>query len=125
VNYGSLLESEIAALRAEIETDPILSKQFNPRWLAIKLLENDEDLRARLEGAGYHALIESTQQAIDRIAAQTDEDAETLITDRRYQFIGEALRGAVQRPAAGTETLSDRVDRIITHPVWACRSFCC
>lgn len=118
VDYGQPLESEIAALQAQIAADPILSRQFRPRWLAIKLLENDEDLHARLSGAGYHDLIAATHAAMERIAAQTGEDAETLITDRRYQVIADWLRGAVQRPRAGVETRSDRADRIVTHPIW-------
>jgi ferrous iron transport protein B len=118
VDYGEPLEREIAALQAQIATDPILSRQFRPRWLAIKLLENDEDLHARLEGAGYHELLAAVQAAMERIAAQTGEDAETLITDRRYQVIAEWLRGAVQRPRSNAETRSDRADHIVTHPLW-------
>lgn len=118
VDYGQPLEGEIAALQAQIETDPILSRQFRPRWLAIKLLENDEDLRARLLGAGYDALIEAVGAAMARIAAQTGEDAETLITDRRYHMIAGLLGGVVTRPDSGGETRSDRADRIITHPIW-------
>jgi len=118
VDYGQPLEAEIAALQAQIAADPILSRQFRPRWLATKLLENDEDLHARLEGAGYHPLIEAAHAAMERIAAQTGEDAETLITDRRYQMIAKWLRGAVQRPRSGVETRSDRADRVVTHPIW-------
>ena len=77
VDYGQPLEGEIVALQAQIEADPILSHQFRPRWLAIKLLENDEDLHARLSGAGYHALIEATGAAMERIAAQTGEPGAT------------------------------------------------
>jgi ferrous iron transport protein B len=118
VDYGDLIEGEIAILRGKIESDPILSRQFKAGWLAIKLLENDEDLRARLESAGYHALLEAADEAMARILARTGEDSETLITDRRYRFIGEVLDGAVQRTSDGAETRSDRVDRIVTHPVW-------
>ena len=118
VDYGQPLEAEIAALQAQIEADPILSRQFRPRWLAIKLLENDEDLHARLEGAGYLTLIAAAHAAMERIATQTGEDAETLITDRRYQVIAEWLRGAVARPRSGVETRSDRADRIVAHPIW-------
>ncbi|MBN1563170.1 MAG: ferrous iron transport protein B, partial [Anaerolineae bacterium] len=118
INYGATLETEIAALQTEIANDPILSNQFSPRWLAIKLLESDEDLHARLEGAGYHDLIVATEAAMDRIADATDEDSETLITDRRYQFITTLLHGAVIRKEQGHATRTDQADQIITHPVW-------
>ncbi len=118
VDYGESLESEMAALQAIIENDPILTRQFNARWLAIKLLENDEDLRARLSGAGYHDLLAHADAAVERIDQLTGEDAETLITDRRYQAISALLEGIVERPSEAVETRSDRADRIITHPIW-------
>ncbi len=118
IDYGAEVEREIAALQTRIAADPILSRQFRPRWLAIKLLENDEDLRARLEGAGYHDLIVAADQAAARIAEQTGEDAETLITDRRYGFIADVLRGVVKRPQGNGETLSDKIDRAAAHPFW-------
>lgn len=118
VDYGHLLEQEIAALHKIIAADPSLSQQFKPRWLAVKLLETDEDLRARLDSAGYHDLLGAADCAADRIFEQADEDAETLITDRRYRFIGDVLHGAVARPSHGAETRSDQVDRVVTHPIW-------
>jgi ferrous iron transport protein B len=118
IDYRALLEGEIAALQAIIGADPILSHQFDSRWLAIKLLENNEDLHARLGGAGYHDLIEATQAAMDRIVDATDEDSETLITDQRYQFITALLRGTVVREEQGRVTRTDQADQIITHPVW-------
>lgn len=118
IQYGPDLEAEIAALEREIAQDETLCRTYRPHWLAIKLLENDEDLYSRLAEAGYHLLLANVTQANERIAAQTGEDAETLITDRRYHFIGDLLRGAVFRPADALETRSDKADRIITHPIW-------
>lgn len=118
VDYGAVLEAEIAALQAQVAADAVLAYQFRPRWLAIKLLEHDEDLRARLDGAGYQALIGEADAAMARISAQTGDDAETLITDRRYQFIAQVLDGAVTRAYPHLETMSDRVDSIAAHPVW-------
>ncbi len=118
MEYGPVIEAEIALLQAQVTADPILTYQFRPRWLAIKLLEHDDDLRARLEGAGYHALIAAADASVARIAEQTGDDAETLITDYRYQFIARILNGAVTRAHQGHDTFSDRVDRVIAHPVW-------
>ncbi len=52
------------------------------------------------------------------ITAQTDDDAETLITDVRYQFIARTLKGAVTRTHDTLDTVSDRVDRVVAHPIW-------
>ncbi len=122
IDYGPVLEQAIGALCARVASDPVLSHQFQPRWLAIKLLENDEDLHARLSDAGYSDLVTAASAAGEQIALQTEDDAETLITDRRYQFIADLLRGVVLRPPS-VETGSDRADRILTHPIFGMAIF--
>jgi small GTP-binding protein len=48
--YGSELEEHINELEALISHDEELSHQFPPRWLAIKLLEEDEEVLQRIGG---------------------------------------------------------------------------
>ncbi|MFN8447081.1 MAG: ferrous iron transport protein B [Anaerolineae bacterium] len=117
-DYGETLEAEIGRLQASIEADPILMKQYPPRWLTIKLLEADPDISAQLERAGRPALVATAREAIDRITTALGDDPETLITDRRYQLISDVVGSAVTRPKNVLETASDRADRIITHRIW-------
>ncbi len=46
--YGSELEEHISKLEAIISRDEKLSHQFPPRWLAIKLLEEDKEVLQKL-----------------------------------------------------------------------------
>ncbi len=48
--YGSELEEHITELEALISGDEELSRQFPPRWLAIKLLEEDKEVLQKIEG---------------------------------------------------------------------------
>lgn len=116
LDYGEVLEAEIATLQAQIETDPELGARYNPRWLAIKLLENDETVLSVLER--HAALLANARAAIDRVTDALDEDPETLITDLRYQFIVDVVADAVTRPKQPVITRSEQVDQIITHRVW-------
>ncbi|MFC1992987.1 FeoB small GTPase domain-containing protein [Chloroflexota bacterium] len=50
VYYGSELEEHIAELSAIIAQDDQLSSKFSPRWLAIKLLEEDGEVLQKIEG---------------------------------------------------------------------------
>ncbi len=86
-----------------------------PRWLALKLLEGEDDILARLDDADRAALMAARQQHADRIMVACDEDPETLIVDRRYSFIGELVRQAVTRPAREPITTSERLDQVLTH----------
>ena len=54
-----------------------------------------------------------------QVQGTTGEDADTLIADRRYRFIADLVSEAVTRPASASDTTSDRIDRVATHP-WLC-----
>lgn len=115
-NYGETLENEIAALQTIIEREPDLTRLYPTRWLAIKLLENDPHINEQV--APYSAVLCAAQEAIARLTEMLGDDPETILTDRRYGFIGDTVSQAVTRSARGTETTSDRADRIITHRIW-------
>ena len=116
--YGEALESAIAGLQDEIEKETALTDVYPSRWLAVKLLENDEDISTRLQANGQGALVARAQQIADQITATVGDDPETLITDYRYQYIGQVVGSAVTRPSTQIETASDRADKIITHRLW-------
>lgn len=116
IQFEACVEREIAGLLPVIQTDAALCEQYPCRWLAIKLLEEDESLLEKL--AGNTALIQAAQEAAERIRAETGEDPDTLIVDGRYRFIGEITRGTVTRPAVDTATFSDTLDRVLAHRFW-------
>lgn len=88
-------------------------------WASIKLLEGDSIVEKAL------ALDNKTKEALDRIIARYEAssvlgDRETLVADSRYRFIEKAVKASVKK-AEGSRTLStsDRIDKILTHKIWA------
>lgn len=118
LQYGEPVEAEIARLIEQINTVPALMARYNPRWLAVKLLEADEALNGALVAQGHAALVTQADAAIGRVTEAHGEDPETLITDQRYRFIDQVIRAAVKRSSTISETRSDRVDRLLTHRTW-------
>ncbi len=116
LNYGEVLEREIRDLAAQIEAQPPVNNVYPARWLAIKLLESDPDILAQV--AGNQALLDATAAGVARVTAELGDDPETMLTDRRYGFIGEITSRAVTRSAQTMETASDRADQIVTHRIW-------
>jgi Fe2+ transport system protein B len=53
VNYGKSLEKRIALLTEAISKDRNLMEKYSPRWLAIKLLEQDEEVLKKVETSSY------------------------------------------------------------------------
>lgn len=118
ITYDAALEREIAALETAVQQIPALTETYHARWLAIKLLEGDQDMTERVQNAGHTALIDMAQAASERIESATGDDAETLITDGRYSFIGGVVSGALTRPKNALETRSDKIDRVLTHRLY-------
>jgi ferrous iron transport protein B len=110
VNYGPVVEREIASLGAVLAAAG--AGQEALRWLAIKLLENDPDLIARYT---HPPVVEALAQSRARIERETGEEASSLIAGARYAFIAAACQDTVQAPAAARRTMSDRIDAVATH----------
>lgn len=116
--YDGILGAEMAALTAQIEENPDLTARYHPAWLATKLLEEDEAILEVMEARGETSLLQATAAAQARIEEATEDDAETLIADQRYSFIGDLVESVLERPSESILTTSDKIDEIVTHRIW-------
>ena len=88
------------------------------RWYAIKLFERDEVVQQEL--ALDEALLKHLEKHIADCEWENDDDAEGIIADQRYTYIEKVINRAVQKKAPKHAlTLSDKIDRIVTHRVLA------
>ena len=82
-------------------------------WVALKLLEGDEEIRAVVEDRAP----ENVRQEI-RAILYKHEDAVLDVAGARYAWIGRMVRAAVVRPKVGQVGLTSRLDAVLTHPFW-------
>lgn len=88
------------------------------RWFAIKLFERDEMVRKEL-GLSEEMLSHLEQHIVD-CEKELDDDSESIIADQRYRYIGAAVEKAVNRKRAKfSMSLSDKIDSIVTHRIFA------
>lgn len=83
------------------------------RWYAVKLFERDEKVLETLQPDA-----ETLRRMENEIcAAETalEDDAASIVTNARYSYISEVLRSCYQKKAAGTLTVSDKIDRVVTN----------
>jgi ferrous iron transport protein B len=118
--YDALLQAEIGTLKTKIAAHEALTAVYHPHWLAVKLLEEDAAALAAVQSGpnGTSDLAVAARQAQERILLATGEDAETLIVDQRYNFIGKVVGAAVERPSQAVRTFSDKIDAVVTHHIW-------
>jgi ferrous iron transport protein B len=118
VDYGREVENEISELQELIETHASLTERYAPRWLAIKLLEEDRDVIAKVEQLGDTAdVLEAANRSIAHLRQVYGDDVDTVIADRRYGWINGLVREVVRRTGAERKTLSDKIDKIVTNRV--------
>lgn len=83
------------------------------RWYAVKVFERDEKVLARLK------LSTDTLKKVERLISDTekklDDDAESIITNERYNYITDLIKGAYKRAGVGKLSTSDKIDRIVTN----------
>ncbi len=88
------------------------------RWFAIKLFERDE--RVRTELGLSDDLLAHIETHIQDCEAEMDDDAESIIADQRYTYIGAAVAKAVRKKAPKhSASFSDKVDSIVTNRILA------
>ncbi len=81
-------------------------------WVAMKLLEGDREITRMM---AEHLPAERWAQVEAILRAH--EDAVLAVAGGRYDWIGRMIRAAVVQPRAGRVTLTERLDRVATHPL--------
>jgi ferrous iron transport protein B len=118
VDYGREVENEISKLQSLIEAHTSLTARYSSRWLAIKLLEEDGDVIAKVEQtSGAKNVLDEANRSIAHLREVYGDDVDTVVADRRYGWINGLVKEVVQRTAVDRRTLSDKVDKIVTNRV--------
>jgi len=116
LDYGGKLERQIASLMAAFEEIQFDTGRYPKRWLAIKLLEADPDILARVQAMpNGEQVIARAQQGAEHIKSMLGDEVDLITADHRYGFINGVVRQSLQRPLIDRITLTDRIDNIVTH----------
>ena len=114
IKYGNEIEDRIKRLEETLKGVRI---KYPPRWVAIKLLEADEEVTREVKKVmpGVLALAENLAKEIEEIHGHP---CPTVITSERYEVAGR-IAGEVQRVLPPIKPiLSDRLDYLATHKVY-------
>ncbi len=132
INYGNIIEEQIAPLSAEMHKADDLPQQFPVRYWALKLLENDQEalrnLSNCLEVEKWKAMAE---EGAKKIETQTGSDVllkpqrhlgighgvdvETAISGAKYGFINGALQETFKPGNKDTLKKTHRIDRLVAN----------
>lgn len=116
IDYGREVEEEIVRLQQAIDRSLAISEHYDSRWLAIKLLEQDSDLHAKLEKLpGGAEVLKLAAGSIAHLHDIYNDDVDTIIADRRYGWIHGLVKESMRKTGGDRMLLSDRIDQVVTH----------
>lgn len=115
IDYGCQLEKSISNIIQLLEP-LVIPANIPPRWLALKLLENDAALFTlqNLPLIPENIMCE-IQKLRTTLTGELAEDISLYITGKKYEFINYILQAAIETTHCHKPTLSDKIDKILTH----------
>ncbi len=93
----------------EVKSQGGRQSTVSPLWLAMRLLEDDQQVRQLVPAEILQQV--SEQQAL--IRKESGEDADILLADSRYRYINQLLQQCVSRSAQVQSTWTARIDNIV------------
>lgn len=113
--YDKTVMSALSKIESELQMQ---TDDSMVRWYSVKVFERDERIDEFLK------LTEEKKAKIEPIIKKVeetlDDDAESIITSQRYDYIGTIVQHAVKKKGSKHElSVSDKIDKIVTNRILA------
>lgn len=119
VNMRPEIEQSVDRLKDIIKHDPAVPDHFSPRYLAIKLLENDPEAERMVRPSAQNAeLLRIRDEERLRIAEALGEDAVSCIAAEKYGFINGALAETMEGNVHREEKSTKIIDAFVTNKLF-------
>jgi ferrous iron transport protein B len=118
VRYSKDIEKAISELRSALEEKTGPDFPYNPRWTAVKLLEDDTIIRQRLEkllGDDSQNVLEMARRLRGRLYEIFNEEPEIVLTDERYGFIAGIIKEIMTTSSRRRVDISRNIDLVLTN----------
>ena len=113
--FTGSVEHALAHIEEQIENKV---KEENIRYYAIKLFERDEDTIKKLNMT--KADLDHIEGHIADCEKEMDDESDSIITNQRYEYIANLMTHVLDKKTKiGDLTFSDKVDKILTHRIFA------
>lgn len=115
LNYGEELNKTLEEIIQSIQKLNI-SQKYNERFLAIKLLEKDNEIIQNIRDIkNIKQLIEFAKEKRLHLEHIFGEDIDTILADARYGFIAGMVKEGVKEEKLNKLTLSEKIDKVVTN----------
>ena len=108
--FSGAVEHALAHIEEAVLHDQPEEKQ---RWYAIKIFERDDKVLEQLKIP--EATLAHIEQDIRAAEKELDDDAESIITNERYLYIAELMKGCQKKKGGTKVSSSDKIDKVVTN----------
>ncbi len=118
VRYSKDIEEAIAELQQYLEKQCARKLPYNPRWTAIKLLEDDNVVKKRaaaVAGERSADIFEQVERLRRRLMDRYAEEPEIVMTDERYGFIAGIIKEVQVQSTRRRADVSRNIDLVLTN----------
>ncbi|WP_297520042.1 ferrous iron transport protein B [Thermococcus sp.] len=116
-HYDPEVEREIEHISRVLEGTKLASK-YPLRWLAIKLLQRDEEVIKLVERYLGKEGLESVMTHINEVEERYGKAMDLVIAGQKYEFIDGLTHEFMSYGQAAGDVLADQLDRLLIHPVY-------
>ena len=113
LTYSDCVERSLEFIKDEL---PGLPQKYR-RWYEIKLFERDPKILEELKVP--EASVEKINAQIAAAEKELEDDAESIITNERYEYIGSIIKDIYTKKSKPKLTTSEKIDKVITNRILA------
>ena len=107
ITYGENIDRDVSLLEEELAGYKF---DYSTKWMAIKILEGDQDILEHVKTTTPANIYEKVQYFMKDLSHY-----ELDIVDKRYGFINNIIKDVVTKPKETPKNLTDNIDRVLTN----------
>lgn len=113
--YDKTVMSALSKIESELQMQ---NDDSMVRWYSVKVFERDERIDEFLKLTDVKKA--KIEPIIKKVEETLDDDAESIITSQRYDYIGTIVQHSVKKKGSKHElSVSDKIDKIVTNRILA------
>jgi ferrous iron transport protein B len=116
--FSQELEEKIGSIEKSLSSDNQLTAKYLPRWLAIKLLENDQLVYSTVkEKATWLKIQKELVETFAKYEKRPEGNLNMVLAEDRHAFIRGAVKETLEYPKVIKKTLTDHLDSVLINRV--------
>ena len=114
ITYDSIIEKYLSSIESLVKKHSSGIENYNSRWLAVKLLEGDKDVKSLVPSPIVDEEVKRAEHDVEQILGDVPE---TAIASARYGFISGACQECVTTTVEARHNMSDAIDSVLVNRV--------